>query len=284
MFAHCVEGWRNKLYALHPDTVVRWHKAGLRWYWTWKSRRIGRPAIEPELRKLIRDIQAQNVTWGAPHIHGELLKLGYNISEATVSKYMKRRRKPPSQSWRTFLANHAEAIAAIDFFTVPTVTFRILYVFIVLEHARRRIVHFNVVTHPTVQWTSQQIIEAFPFDTAPRHLLRDNDGIYGTVFQRRIVSMGIDDVPTAPRSPWQNPFAERVIGSIRRECLDHVIVLNEGHLRRLLKEYLSYYHRSRTHLSLAKDPPMSRPTESRDDGKIVAFPVLGGLSYTRMAA
>ena len=286
VFAHNVEEWRKHLCALHPDTVVRWHKAGFRWYWTRKSRRIGRPPIEPELRKLIRDMQAQNVTWGAPRIHGEMLKLGYNISEATVSKYMKRYRRPPSQSWRTFLANHTEAIAAVDFFTVPTITFRILYVFIVLEHARRRIVHFNVVTHPTAQWTSQQIIEAFPFDSAPRYLLRDNDGIYGTIFKRRIETMGISDVPTAPRSPWQNPFAERVIGSIRRECLDHVIVLNERHLRRLLNEYFGYYDRSRTHLSLAKDPPVSRPIDSRDDGKIVSFPILGGLHhrYIRMAA
>ena len=285
-FAHCVEDWRNKLYALHPDTVVRWHKAGFRRYWTWKSRRIGRPAIAPELRTLIRDMQANNVTWGAPRIHGELLKLGYDLSESTVSKYMKRHRKPPSQSWRTFLVNHAEVIAAIDFFTVPTASFRVLYVFIVIEHSRRCIVHFNVTAHPSAQWTAQQIIEAFPFDTAPRYLLRDNDGIYGACFQRRIASMGIKDLPTAPRSPWQNPIAERVIGTLRRECLDHVIVLSEGHLRRLIKEYLGYYHQSRNHLSLNKDAPIPRAIESRSDGNIVAFPVLEGLHhrYTRMAA
>ena len=286
VFARYVEGWRTKLYALNPDTVVRWHKTGFRRYWTWKSRRVGRPPIDRELRDLIRAMQAENVTWGAPRIHGELLKLGYDVSEATVSKYMRRHRGPPSQSWRTFLANHAEFVAAIDFFTVPTAAFQILYVFIVIEHQRRRIVHLNVTPNPTATWTAQQLLEAFPFDTAPRYLLRDNDGVYGAIVKRRIAAMGIMDMPSAPRSPWQNAVAERVIGSLRRECLDHVIVLNEAHLRRLLKEYLSYYHCSRNHLSLHKDPPNPRAIESRTDGNVVALPVLGGLHhrYVRQAA
>ena len=286
VLAHFVQGWRNYLYALHPDTVVRWHKAGFRKYWTWKSRRIGRPRIDPELRDLIRTMQSENRTWGAPRIHGELLKLDYHICEATVSKYMKRHWKPPSQSWRTFLANHSEVIAAIDFFTVHTATFRILYVFVVIEHGRRRVVHFNVTSSPTAQWTAQQIVEAFPFDTAPRYLVRDNDGIYGAAFRRRVRSLHIKDVPTTPRSPWQNPIAERIIGTLRRECLNHVIVSNERHLRRLLKEYVDYYHRSRTHLSLDKDPPEPRDIESRTNGNVVSFPVLGGLHhrYSRVAA
>ena len=184
-------------------------------------------------------MQTENVTRGAPRIHGELLKLGYEIYEATVSKYMKRMRKPPSQSWRTFLANHREAIAAVDFFTVPTMTFKILYVFVVIAHARRRVVHFNVTAHPSALWTAQQLTEAFPFNTAPTYLLRDGDAIYGAAVQRRINNLNMKELVTKPASPWENPYAERFIGSIRRECLDHTIVLNERHLRRLLKEYLS---------------------------------------------
>ena len=250
-----VEGWRTMLHALHPDTIARWHREGFRRYWRWKSQRrgAGRPPVDASIRKLIREMQATNVGWGAPRIHGELLKLGIEISQATVSKYMARHRKPPSQTWRTFLDNHVPALASIDFFTVPTATFRILYAFIVLSHDRRKILHFNVTAHPTAHWTAQQIVEAFPFDTAPRYLLRDRDGIYGETVQRRIKSLVIEEVITAPRSPWQTPYVERVIGSIRRDCLDHVIVFNEQHLRRILREYFSYYHTCRTHLSFNKD-------------------------------
>jgi len=285
-FAHYVDHWRAMLHALHPDTVVRWHREGFWRYWTRKSRRVGRPVIAGEFRALIRMMQAENLTWGAPRIHGELINLGFNLSEATVSKYMKKYRKPPSQRWRTFLVNHADSIAAVDFFTLPTVTFRVVYVFIVIEHSRRHIVHFNVTEHPSAQWTAQQLTEAFPFDSAPRYLIRDNDAIYGGMFLRRVKSLGIKDCPTAPRSPWQNPYAERVISSIRRECLDHVIVLNERHARRLLKEYVGYYHGARNHLSLNKDPPTLRATEPRYAGNIITFPVLGGLHhrYTRIAA
>jgi transposase InsO family protein len=276
------------LHALHPDTVVRWHREGFRRYWRWKSRHRhpGRPRIDVALRKLIREMESANIGWGAPRIHGELRKLGIEVSQATVSKYMKHPRKPPSQTWRTFFVNHANCLAEIDFFTVPTATFRILYGFIVLSHDRRQIVHFNVTEHPTAQWTAQQIVEAFPFDSAPGYLLRDRDCTYGDAVRRRIKSLGIEDVPTAPRSPWQNAFVERVIGSIRRDCLDHVIVFNEQHLRRILREYFSYYHTCRTHLSLNKDPPQPRAVESAKFGSIVALPRVGGLHhrYMRVAA
>jgi transposase InsO family protein len=231
-------------------------------------------------------MQATNMGWGAPRIHGELLKLGIDVSQATVSKYIEHRKLPPSQTWRTFLTNHADCLAAVDFLTVPTATFRVLYVFIVLSQDRRHIVHFNATEHPTAQWTAQQLVEAFPFDTAPRYLLRDRDAIYGKKVKRRIKSLGIDEVITAPRSPWQNPYVERVIGSIRRDCLDHMIIINERHLRRTLRNYFDYYHSCRTHLSLNKDPPDSRAVESVEYGNIVALPRVGGLHhrYTRIAA
>lgn len=228
---------------------------------------------------LIRTMNRENPLWGAPRIHGELLKLGIRVSQASVSKYMVKSHRPPSQTWRTFLANHSKDIVAIDFFTVPTVTFQILYVYITLSHHSRQVLHFNVTAHPTAAWTAQQIVEAFPWDSAPRYLLRDRDCIYGQVFSRRVTSHGIKEVITAPRSPWQNAYVERVIGSIRRECLDHVIVLNERHLKRVLKEYIRYYHESRTHLGLEKDTPMMRETDLPENGKVIAFPRVGGLHH-----
>jgi transposase InsO family protein len=224
--------------------------------------------------------------WGAPRIHGELLKLGIEISQAAVSKHMVRHSRPPSQTWRSFLRNHLGHLASVDFFVVPTATFRLLSVFIVLHHERRRIVHFSVTSHPTSAWTSQQIREAFPWDTTPGWLIRDRDTSYGALCRRRLNALGISEVLTAPRSPWQNAYAERVIGSIRRECLDHVIVLNEDHLRRLLASYLEYHHRSRTHLSLRKDCPDPRPIQPPGPGQIIALPQLGGLHrrYERLAA
>ena len=199
---------------------------------------------------------------------------------------MVRHRKPPSQSWRAFLTNHAKDIVSIDFFTVPTATFRVLYVFLVLDNARRKIIHFNVTESPTAVWTGQQIIEAFPWDTTPRWLIRDRDGKFGAEFNRRVAAMGIEQVLTSRRSPWQNPYVERVIGSIRRECLDHVVIINEQHVRRVLREYLGYYHRSRTHLGLDKDCPEPRIVEPPDVGPIASEPVLGGLHhrYFRQAA
>ena len=264
-----------------PDTLVRWHRKGFRLYWTWKSRprQGGRPAIDPDVRKLIRTMSRNNIGWGAPRIHGELKMLGIEISESTVAKYMIRHCNPPSQTWRTFLENHATELVSVDFFTVPTATFRILYVFVILHHERREIVHFNVTEHPTAQWTAQQLVEAFPFDSAPRYLLRDRDSIYGGRFRNRVKSLGIDEVLTAPRSPWQNPYVERIIGSIRRECLNHVIIINERHLRRQLKSYSIYYHEARTHLSLDKQSPVPRSIEPPEQGKVVAIPHVGGLHH-----
>jgi transposase InsO family protein len=215
----------------------------------------------------------------------ELQKL-VEISQATVSKYLVRHRRPPSQTWRTFLDNHLGSLVAVDFFVVPTAMFKVLFVFAVLAHDRRRVVHINVTDTPTAQWTAKQLVEAFPWDTAPRYLLRDRDGVYGVEFSSRVNGMGIDEVIAAPRSPWQNPYVERLIGTLRRECLDHIVVLNETHLRRLLREYLIYYHGARTHLSLAKDAPEPRRVERLDEGRIVAMPMVGGLHhrYGRRAA
>ncbi len=281
-------GWRGALVIVRPETVIAWHRKGFRLYWTWKSRRgtPGRPPASMELRALIRQMSRENPLWGAPRIHGELLKLGLEVSEATVSKYLTHQPKPPSQSWRTFLQNHVGCLASIDFLVVPTVRFNLLFAFIVLHHERRRIVHFAVTAHPTAAWIAQQITEAFPWDTTPRFMIRDRDGVYGAAVRARIAAMGIEEVVTAPRSPWQNPFVERVIGSIRRECLDHVIVLNERHLYRILVLYFHYYHRSRTHLSLDKDAPNERPVQSADTGKIISFPQVGGLHhrYERLTA
>ena len=226
-----------------------------------------------------------NPLWGAPRNHGELLKLGFDVSQRTVARLMPRRAKPPSQTWRTFLQNHLADLVSVDFFVVPTATFRVLYGFVVLLHRRRQVVHFNVTASPTAAWTAQQIVEAFPDDSAPRYLLRDRDCIYGGEFRRRLKGMRIAEVLAAPRSPWQNPFAERVIGTIRRELLDHVIVLNERHLRRRLHCYLRYYHGSRTHLALEKDAPEPRAVEP-EHGSVVALPQVGGLHhrYARRAA
>ena len=234
----------------------------------------------------VGQMAAANPLWGAPRIHGELGTVGVEVSERTLSRLLRRPRRPPSQTWRTFLTNHVATLVSIDFFTVPTLTGRVLFVFAVLMHHRRRIVHVNVTEHPTAAWTAQQMIEAFPDDTAPRWRLRDRDAIYGDAFRRRIAGMGIGEVLSSPSSPWQNPYAERLIGSIRRECLDHVIVLGERHLRRLLTDYLTYYHGSRTHLSLEKDAPTPRRVQAITEGDVVAFPEVGGLHhrYERRAA
>ncbi len=279
-------GWRESLQIVQPETIVRWHRQGFRYYWRWKSRGRGRPRIDLEIRHLIRRMCRANPLWGAPRIHGEMLKLGIDLSEATVSKYMIRHRGPPSQTWRTFLENHAKDIIALDFFTVPTATFRILFVLIILSHDRRRILHFNVTNHPTAAWTARQLSESCGLDEAPRYLLRDRDAIYGKAFRRQGVALGIEEVTAAPLSPWQNPFVERVIGSIRRDCLDHVIVINERHLRRILRQYIDYYHTCRTHMSLNKDPPETRTVEPPEMGNVVAFPRVGGLHhrYQRIAA
>jgi Integrase core domain len=233
-----------------PATVVQWHRQGFRLFWRWRSR-SGRPSVDREVRKLIREMSSANPLWGAPRIHGELLKLGIEISQATVAKYMVRRRGTPSPTWRSFLLNQVQGIAAIGMFVVASASFRLLYVMIILAHDRRKIIRTAVTEHPTAGWLSRQVTEAFPWDTAPRYLLRDRDASYGSDFRSRVEAMVI----TAPRSPWQNAYVERVIGSIRRECLDHLMIFNERHLRRVLSSYVYYYQRTRTHLSLDKDCP-----------------------------
>ena len=273
---------------VRPETVIAWHRKGFRLFWTWKSRRgqLGRPPVSREIRELIRAMSRENPLWGAPRIHGELLKLGIDIGETSVSRYLIRPRRPPSQTWRSFLDNHIQSLVSVDFFTVPTVRFQVLYVFLALAHDRRRIVHFNVTAHPTAEWTAQQLREAFPWDTAPRYLLRDRDGIYGHDFTNQVRALGVQEVLSAPRSPWQRAYIERVIGSIRRECLDHMITFSEASLRRILATYLDYYHKSRTHLSLNKDAPEPRPIQPPELGRVVEFPEVGGLHhrYERRAA
>jgi transposase InsO family protein len=281
-------GWRSALDIFKPATAIAWHRKGFRLFWTWKIRhgRAGRPAVSCEVRDLIRRMSRENPLWGAPHIHGKLLKLGIGISETSVAKYMVRHRKPPSQTWRTFLDNHVRSLVSVDFFTVPTIRFQVLYVFLVLAHDRRRVVHFNVTAHPTAQWTAQQLREAFPFDQTPRYLLRDRDRIFGNTFRDQVKDMKIKEVLSAPRSPWQRAYVERVIGSIRRECLDHMIVFGEASLRRTLSSYFSYYHETRPHLSLEKDAPEPRPIQRPELGPVVALPQVGGLHhrYERRAA
>lgn len=246
-----------------------------------RSRRArpGRPRVEAAIRTLVGQMAAANPLWGAPRIHGELCKLGIELSERTVSRLLRRPRRPPSQTWRTLLTNHVATLVSKDFMTVPTLTGRVLFVLVLLTHLRRRIVHVNITEHPTAEWTAQQMVEAFPDDAAPRWLLRDRDAVYGDAFRRRVAGMGIGEVISSPSSPWQNPYAERLIGSIRRECLDHVIVLSERHLRRVLVWSIAYYHHSRTHLGLEKDTPDPRPVQSVSAGRIVALPEIGGLHH-----
>jgi transposase InsO family protein len=263
---------------VRPETIIRWHRAGFRAYWRWRSRnRGGRPKVSAELRALIGEMSRANPLWGAPRIHGELLKLGFEVAQSTVARYMCKRRWPPSQGWRTFLRNHANDIAAIDLFVLPTITFRILYCLVVLRDGHRFWVSFGVAANPSAEWISHQITEAFAWDGAPRYLIRDRDTSYGMVFVRRVRAMGIRDRPIAPRSPWQNAYVERLIGSIRRECLDHIIVFGEAHLRRILGAYAGYYNESRTHRSLNKDAPFHRAIQRL--GAVSSQPVLGGLHH-----
>jgi transposase InsO family protein len=281
------EDWRSHLILVKPETVVGWHRRGFKLFWRWKSGKGGRPRISREVIDLIHRMARENSTWGAPRVQSELRLLGHEVADSTVARYMPRRpRGPSSQTWRTFLRNHLHCTVACDFFVVPTATFRLLYCFVLLSHERRRIVHFNVTPHPSAEWTAQQIIDAFPADgTEPRFLLRDRDSIYGVFFRRRMRNMGIEEVVTSRRSPWQNPYAERVIGSIRRECTDHLIVLGETQLRRILLSYQIYYNESRTHLSLVRNSPLPRSVELPSNGKVVAIPQVGGLHhrYSRAA-
>ena len=281
-------GWRRSLLIVTPDTVLRWQRRRFREYWTRLSGRPnrGRPPVNAEIKTLIAHMAAANPLWGAPRIHGELLKLGIDVAERTVSRLLPNRRTPPSQTWRTFLSNHVRDLVSLDFFTVPSAGLRVFFVLVVLAHHRRRVVHFNVTEHPTATWAAQQLVDAFWDETAPSCQLRGRDSVYGDAFRHRLKGMGITEVLTAPHSPWQNPFAERLIGSVRRECLDHVVVLGERHLRRILAAYFTYYHRARTHLSLDKDAPDSRPIAPLGSGMIISVPEVGGLHhrYVRRAA
>jgi transposase InsO family protein len=273
--------WPSLLGAIQvvqPETVLRWHRAGFRAFWRWQSRnRAGRPRIDREIRELIQRMSRENPLRGASRLHGELLMLGIEVAQSTVSKYMARGRAPPSQSWKTFLRNHSEAIAAIDMCVVPTLTFERLFAFLVLGHGRRQLLWFEVTRHPTAEWLARRITEAFPWASAPTYLVRDNDRAYGHVFTTRVTAMGIRDRPISPGSPWQNGYAERLIGTVRRECLDRMLIFGEAHLRRILVSYAVYYNQVRTHLALQKDAPLHRPVQR--SGAIIAIPILAGLHH-----
>ncbi len=282
-------GWKQSLILVSPETVLRWHRAGFRLYWSWLSRtrmQTGRKRISKELRKLIFRIAAENPTWGAPRIHGELQMLGFDVSERTVSRWVQRAPKDPMQRnrWQAFLKNHCEVLAAMDFFTVPTFTFGILYGFFVIAHDRRRILHFNVTRNPTSLWVVQQLREAFPFEPAHKYVIFDRDQKYGLDVTAALKAMGSIPKRTSFQSPWQNGIAERWVGSCRRDLLDHVIVLNEPHLKRLLSEYIRYYHEDRTHLGLNKETPSGR-VRSAACGRVIGRRRLGGLHqrYDRAA-
>jgi transposase InsO family protein len=271
-------GLLDAVQVVQPETILRWHRAGFKMFWRCKSRnRAGRPRIDRALRDLIQQMSRENPLWGASRIHGELLMLGFEVAQSTVSKYMARPSKPPSQSWKSFLRNHAEAIAAIDMCVVPTLTFERLFAFLVLGHGRRQLLWFEVTRHPTAEWLARQITEAFPWTSAPAYLVRDNDRAFGHVFTSRIRAMSIRDRPISPGSPWQNGIAERFVGTLRRECLDQMLIFGETHLRQVLSAYAAYYNQARTHLALHKDAPLQRPIQRF--GRIATIPVLAGLHH-----
>jgi len=280
------DSWKETLLIVRPETVIHWHQQGSRLYWRWKSRSIpGRPKIPHSQINLIKQVANENPLWGAPRLHGEILKLGFDISEATVQRYMpKRPQRTARQRWKTFLKNHSTHIVSVDFLVVPTITFKLLYVLVFLSHDRRRIIHFNVTAHPTAQWSAQQLRNAFCEEQTPRILIRDRDMKFGDAFTETVSALGMEPILTAYRSPWQNGFAERLIGSIRRECLDHVIILNETHLRGILEGYVRYYNTQRTHLGINKDSP--EPREVQTEGEIDKVAVANGLHhyYYRRAA
>jgi transposase InsO family protein len=268
----------DSVQVVQPETVLRWHRAGFKAFWRWKSRkRAGRPKIDHGLRDLIQRMIKENPQWGASRIHGELLMLGFEVAQSTVSKYIVRVGTPPSQNWKTFLRNHAQAIAAIDLCMVPTLTFDRLFAFLVLGHGRRQLLWFEVTRYPTAEWLARQITEAFPWASAPAYLVRDNDRAYGHVFTSRVRAMGNRDRPISPGSPWQNGYAERLIGTVRRGCLDRMRIFGESHLGRILSAYVAYYNQTRTHLALQKDAPLHRAVQR--SGVIVAIPILAGLLH-----
>jgi transposase InsO family protein len=278
-------GWSSALVIVRLETVVAWHRAGFRLFWRLKSRpkKFGRPRIDAEIRALIRRMVEENAGWGAPRVHGELLKLGFDVSECTVSRYLRRLypREQARKLWAAFLRNHRDVIVAMDFFTVPTLTFRVLYCFFVIEHGRRRIVHFNVTEHPTGPWIVQQLREAFPDSCAYRYMILDRDGKFGEEVTDLLTASGMKPRRISPACPWQNGVSERWIGSCRRELLDHLIVLDDIHLRRVIRDYVSYYRADRIHDSLEKDTPAKRPVSVKPDQSVqlISFPRLGGLHH-----
>ena len=281
---HAWPAWKNALILVKPETVARWHRKGFRLLWRLKSRpgTVGRPCVSREIRDLIRRMATDN-GWRAPRIHGELKKLGFDVSERTVSRYLPRRPTSPDavKRWISFLRNHRDVIAGIDFFTVPTATFSLLYIFFVIHHERRRILQFAITDHPHAEWVVQQLREAFPFDSAPRYVILDRDGKYGDLVPDTLRGWGVEPKKTSARSPWQNGVAERWVQSVRRELLDHAVVINAEHLHRLLTEYVAYYHEDRCHLSLDKDTPNEREVTPRPSpaAKVVALPRVGGLHH-----
>ena len=280
------DSWREALLIVQPETLIRWHRQSFRLFWRWKSRSdAGRPKIPQAQIDLINRMANQNPLWGAPRIHGELLKLGFDISESTVLRYMpKKAPRTTKQRWKTFLKNHSAQIVSVDFLVVPTITFKLLYVLVFLSHDRRRIVHFNVTGHPTAQWSAQQLRNAFCEEQTPRFLIRDRDSKFGELFTETVSALGVEPILTAYRSPSQNGYCERLIGSIRRECLDYLIIMNESHLRAILQSYIRYYNTQRTHLGLNKDSP--EPRQVQTDGEIDRVAVVNGLHhyYFRRAA
>jgi len=279
-------GWKQALVIVQPDTVIRWHRTGFRLYWKWLSREhpvVGRKPTSKELRELIFRMVAENRTWGAPRIHGELQMLGFEISERTVLRWMRKapRDHEPAKGWATFLSNHREAIAGMDFFTVPTATFGVLYCFFVIAHDQRRILHYNVTRHPTTPWVAQQLRESFPYDSAPKFLILDREHTFNGEVLETAKNLGVSPIRIAVRSPWQNGVAERFVSSCRRDLLDHVIVLNVRHLKRLMTNYIRYYHEDRTHLGLAKQTPGGRKERTKSDTActVISMPRLGGLHH-----
>jgi transposase InsO family protein len=284
--ARCWSGWQEAPLIVFPAKVERWHRRGFRLYRRWKSRgRPSRPALAAEVRRLIQQMVRENATWCAPRIASKLRLLGHAVADSTVAKYLPRRRQPSSQSWYTILSNHAGCLAAIDFCEVPTAAFPLLYFVVVLLHERRLVVPFAVREHPNARWVSRQLREAFPFETVPRYLIRDRDSIYGREVRQTLEDMDVEEVLIAPRSPWQSPFVERFLGTLRQECLDHVIALHERHLHRILSEYLDYHHRPRAHLSLARNAAVPRVVETAPIGRVVSESMVGGLHhrYRRVA-
>ena len=285
--------WQKAAHLMQPATVVKWHRSAFRLYWRWKSRpRYGRPPISEEMRALIRRLSTENPLWGAGRIRDTLILLGFDVPcEDTIRKYMVKPRRPQDRatSWLAFLHNHVDVSWAMDFFTVATADFRFLYVFVVMHHGRRRVIHLATTYNPSMEWVIQQLREATPFGRQPKYMFRDNDGIYGHGVRAFLGSCGIKEVRTAYQSPWQNPYVERFIGTLRRELLDHVIVFSENHLRRLLKEYIEdYYHLTRPHQGLDGDTPIpsNRLMRKEYPTKLVSIPICGGLHhrYEREAA